>query len=92
MFKGIVIGTGLNSEFGEVFKLMQSEESPKTPLQNSIDHLGKQLSFYSFGIIGVIFFIGLIQDRSLLDMFTIGVRLIYYNIMLIINIFNLVWL
>lgn len=56
---------------------MQSEESPKTPLQNSMDHLGTQLSFYSFGIIGIIFFIGLIQGRSLLDMFTIGVRLVW---------------
>lgn len=55
---------------------MQSEESPKTPLQNSMDHLGTQLSFYSFAIIGVIFFIGLIQGRSPLDMFTIGVRFV----------------
>jgi len=26
MFQGIVIGTGENSEFGEVFKMMQAEE------------------------------------------------------------------
>uniref|UniRef100_A0A667ZG13 Calcium-transporting ATPase n=1 Tax=Myripristis murdjan TaxID=586833 RepID=A0A667ZG13_9TELE len=51
--KGIVIGTGENSEFGEVFKMMQAEEAPKTPLQKSMDLLGKQLSLYSFGIIGV---------------------------------------
>ena len=24
--KGVVVGTGKNSEFGEIFKLMQSEE------------------------------------------------------------------
>jgi len=53
---------------------MQSEESPKTPLQNSMDQLGKQLSFYSLGVIGLIFFIGLIQGRPAMDMFTIGVR------------------
>uniref|UniRef100_G3NEY9 Calcium-transporting ATPase n=1 Tax=Gasterosteus aculeatus aculeatus TaxID=481459 RepID=G3NEY9_GASAC len=46
--KGIVIGTGENSEFGEVFKMMQAEEAPKTPLQKSMDLLGKQLSLYSF--------------------------------------------
>uniref|UniRef100_A0A669EQL1 Calcium-transporting ATPase n=1 Tax=Oreochromis niloticus TaxID=8128 RepID=A0A669EQL1_ORENI len=50
--KGIVIGTGENSEFGEVFKMMQAEEAPKTPLQKSMDLLGKQLSLYSFCIIG----------------------------------------
>ena len=69
-----MIGTGANSKFGEVFALMQSEESPKTPLQNSMDQLGKQLSLYSFGVIGLIFFIGLVQGRPMLDMFTIGVR------------------
>ena len=36
--------------------------------------LGKQLSFYSFCIIGVIMFLGWIQGRHILDMFTIGVR------------------
>ncbi|KAL3121059.1 hypothetical protein niasHT_005319 [Heterodera trifolii] len=73
--KGIVIGTGPNSKFGEVFMMMQSEESPKTPLQNSMDQLGKQLSLYSFGVIGLIFLLGLIQGRDMLEMFTIGVSL-----------------
>lgn len=54
--------------------MMQNEESPKTPLQNSMDHLGTQLSIYSFGVIIVIFFIGLLQGRQALDMFTIAVR------------------
>ena len=53
---------------------MQSEEAPKTPLQKSMDKLGKQLSFYSFGIIGVIMLIGYIQGRPMLEMFTISVR------------------
>uniref|UniRef100_A0A671WY56 P-type Ca(2+) transporter n=1 Tax=Sparus aurata TaxID=8175 RepID=A0A671WY56_SPAAU len=114
--KGIVIGTGENSEFGEVFKMMQAEEvrspaghldvhlkindnklyhftvypnskiyfsfsdpcnyhAPKTPLQKSMDLLGKQLSLYSFGIIGVIMLVGWLQGKRILDMFTIGVSL-----------------
>ena len=54
--------------------MMQSEEAPKTPLQKSMDTLGKQLSFYSFGIIGFIMFIGYLQNRHMLEMFTISVR------------------
>uniref|UniRef100_A0A8C3AKP3 P-type Ca(2+) transporter n=1 Tax=Cyclopterus lumpus TaxID=8103 RepID=A0A8C3AKP3_CYCLU len=73
--RGIVIGTGENSEFGEVFKMMQAEEAPKTPLQKSMDLLGKQLSLYSFGIIGVIMLMGWLQGKRILDMFTIGVSL-----------------
>uniref|UniRef100_A0A915Q3G5 Calcium-transporting ATPase n=1 Tax=Setaria digitata TaxID=48799 RepID=A0A915Q3G5_9BILA len=73
--KGIVIGTGSHTRFGEVFKMMQAEEAPKTPLQNSMDYLGKQLSLYSFAIIIIIFFIGLFQGRDTLDMFRIAVSL-----------------
>uniref|UniRef100_A0A7E4UZ87 Calcium-transporting ATPase n=1 Tax=Panagrellus redivivus TaxID=6233 RepID=A0A7E4UZ87_PANRE len=73
--QGIVVGTGANSKFGEVFTMMNSVEAPKTPLQNSMDVLGTQLSIYSFAVIGVIFVIGLIQGRAVLDMFTIGVSL-----------------
>lgn len=73
--RGVVICTGENSEFGEIFKMMQSEESPKTPLQKNMDTLGKQLSFYSFGIIGFIMLIGYIQGRPVLEMFTISVSL-----------------
>ncbi|XP_069688081.1 calcium-transporting ATPase type 2C member 1 isoform X1 [Periplaneta americana] len=73
--KGIVVNTGEKSEFGEVFKMMQAEEAPKTPLQKSMDILGTQLSFYSFCIIGLIMILGWIQGRPILDMFTIGVSL-----------------
>ena len=39
--KGIVICTGENSEFGKVFKMMQQQEAPKTPLQKSIGCIRK---------------------------------------------------
>lgn len=73
--KGIVISTAENSEFGEVFKMMQAEEAPKTPLQISMDLLGKQLSLYSFAIIGLIMIVGWFQGRPLMEMFNIGVSL-----------------
>ncbi|XP_037672025.1 calcium-transporting ATPase type 2C member 2 isoform X2 [Choloepus didactylus] len=73
--QGVVIGTGEQSQFGEVFKMMQAEETPKTPLQKSMDKLGKQLTAFSFGIIGLIMFIGWLQGKAALSMFTIGVSL-----------------
>ncbi|CAF1666141.1 unnamed protein product, partial [Adineta ricciae] len=73
--KGIVICTGEHSEFGKVFQMMQEEEAPKTPLQKSMDALGKQLSFYSLSIIGFIVIVGWLQGRHILEMFTIGVSL-----------------
>lgn len=56
--------------------MMQVEESPKTPLQKSMDTLGGQLSFGSLCIIGIIVLSGWCQGRPILEMFTIGVRYI----------------
>ena len=52
--------------------MMQDVEERRTPLQNNMDQLAKRLSIISFGIIGFIFLIGVFQNRSWLDMFTIG--------------------
>ncbi|KAI4472066.1 calcium-transporting atpase [Holotrichia oblita] len=73
--KGIVVSTGVNSEFGSVFRMMLEEEAPKTPLQKSMDSLGAQLSIYSFAIIGLIMLVGWLQGKQTLEMFTIGVSL-----------------
>ena len=40
--KGIVLCTGDRSKMGELFRLMSEEDPPKTPLQKSMDTLGKQ--------------------------------------------------
>lgn len=73
--KGIVTATGESSQFGEMVKLLVQEEPPRTPLQISMDKLGQQLSFVSFAVIGVIFMIGWIQGRGVMEMFTMGVSL-----------------
>ncbi|XP_033117175.1 calcium-transporting ATPase type 2C member 1-like [Anneissia japonica] len=73
--KGIVIGTGENSKFGEVFKMMQAEEAPKTPLQKSMGILGKQLSIYSFAIIGCIMVLGWLQKRPMCKVYNISCSL-----------------
>ncbi len=55
--------------------MMQDVEEKRTPLQLSMDELAKQLSIFSFGVIGVIVLLGIYHRRSWLDMFTIGVSL-----------------
>ncbi|KAJ7350798.1 Ca-transporting ATPase [Mycena albidolilacea] len=72
---GIVIATGTATELGVVFSMVQDVEEKRTPLQLSMDELAKKLSIISFGIIAVICIIGVLQHRSWLDMFTIGVSL-----------------
>lgn len=67
-----MIATGTATEFGVIFSMMQDVEEKRTPLQLSMDELAKKLSIISFGIIGVIVLIGVLQQRAWLDMFTIG--------------------
>lgn len=72
---GLVIATGSQTEFGIVFEMMSEIEKPKTPLQQAMDKLGKDLSVFSFVVIGIIFLLGIIQGRKWLDMFQISVSL-----------------
>ena len=73
--QGLVIGTGAGTEFGAISASLQEIESPRTPLQLSMDRLGQELSYMSFAVIGLIVIVGLWQGRHLLEMFTIGVSL-----------------
>lgn len=55
--------------------MMKEVEQKKTPLQEKMNLLGKQLSMASFVVIGFIVLVGIIQQRNWLEMLTIGVSL-----------------
>lgn len=73
--QGIVVGTGGDTEFGAISASLQEIESPRTPLQLSMDRLGKELSYMSFGVIGLIILVGLWRGIKFLELFQIGVSL-----------------
>eukprot|EP00904_Undaria_pinnatifida_P004944 jgi/Undpi1/157/HiC_scaffold_1.g00154.m1 len=65
----------MKTEFGKTFGELKDVECRRTPLQMKMDELGKQLSFLSFGVIGIIALVGVWQGKKLLEMFNIGVSL-----------------
>ncbi|KAF2720969.1 calcium transporter ATPase [Polychaeton citri CBS 116435] len=73
--QGLVVGTGADTEFGAISASLQEIESPRTPLQLSMDALGKELSYISFAIIGLIMLVGLWRGIKFLELFQIGVSL-----------------
>ena len=73
--QGIVYATGGNTHFGTIAASVTETESPRTPLQLSMDSLGSQLSQASFVIIGVISLVGWLQGKGLLEIFTISISL-----------------
>ncbi len=73
--KGIVIGTGMNTEVGKIASLIQSVPDMKTPMQQKLDQLGKFLGIGALGICVVIFAVGLLNGKPLLEMFMTAVSL-----------------
>ncbi|KAK3986678.1 hypothetical protein QBC44DRAFT_133941 [Cladorrhinum sp. PSN332] len=73
--QGIVFATGGDTHFGTIATSVSGTESPRSPLQISMDDLGSQLSKMSFVIIGLISLIGWLQGKKLLEIFTISISL-----------------
>jgi Ca2+-transporting ATPase len=53
--KGIVIGTGMNTQMGMIAEMLQSVEEEQTPLQKKLDQLGKTLGIAALIICGMVF-------------------------------------
>lgn len=73
--QGIVFATGAKTHFGTIAASVSETESPRTPLQISMDQLGEQLSKMSFAIIFVIGVVGWLQGKKFLDLLTISISL-----------------
>ncbi|RYP12556.1 hypothetical protein DL765_007258 [Monosporascus sp. GIB2] len=73
--QGIVFATGGDTHFGTIATSVSGTESPRSPLQLSMDQLGSQLSRISFGIIALISLVGLLQGKKILELFTISISL-----------------
>lgn len=73
--KGIVIGTGMNTEVGKIAKIIDETEELQAPLQKKLNKLGKTLGIVALAICIFIFFIGVSYGKSVFDMFMISVSL-----------------
>ncbi|SNZ06426.1 Ca2+-transporting ATPase [Persephonella hydrogeniphila] len=73
--KGVVVATGMETEFGKIAKLTQTVEIKPTPLQRKLAVLGKQLGAISIAISVIVAVVGWIAGKPLLEMFMTGVSL-----------------
>lgn len=73
--KGIVVGTGMNTEIGLIAEMLESYEEESTPLQKKLAELGKVLGIASLAICGIVFILGLIRGVPILEMFMTAVSL-----------------
>jgi len=72
---GIVVRTGMNTQFGKIALMTQSVETEMTPLQKKLAILGRKLGIYSVAISVFVALIGWLLGKDLLEMFLTGVAL-----------------
>lgn len=62
--KGVVTGTGMNTELGKISELVEEAEKSETPLQVKLDNLGKKLAWITLGIAFLIGITGIVVGQD----------------------------
>ena len=73
--KAVVVATGRYTEIGKIQELVGEAQPPETPMQKQIDTMGMQLALFSSGICALVFGIGLLRGRPLLEMLMSAISL-----------------
>ncbi len=71
----VVTATGMDSEVGKVAGLLLDQEEGETPLQRKMGEISKTLSFVCLCVCAVMFGVGLLEGRELVDMLMTAVSL-----------------
>ncbi|GIT97727.1 cation-transporting P-type ATPase [Sulfurovum sp. TSL1] len=72
---GIVVQTGMNTQFGKIAFMTQSVKREATPLQKKLAVLSKKLGIYSIAISVLVALIGWMFGKDMFEMFLTGVAL-----------------
>jgi len=73
--KGIVVATGMKTEFGKIAQMTSEVGSTQTPLQKKLAVLGKKLGIFSVGIAAFVAIIGYLLGKDMMEMFLTGISL-----------------
>ena len=73
--KGVVVATGANTEFGRIAELTSGVSLDQTPLQRKLAKLGRQLGVMAIAVSGLIFVVGWLSGKPLIEMFLTSVSL-----------------
>lgn len=73
--RGVVVATGMDTEMGRIAGLLMDAEQARTPLQKKMGEISKTLSFVCLCVCAVMFGVGLLQGKGMLDMFLTAVSL-----------------
>ncbi|MEK6813231.1 MAG: cation-translocating P-type ATPase [Nitrospirota bacterium] len=73
--RGVVVQTGMTTEFGKIAGMLQTVERGRTPLQKELDRVGKRLVQAGLVVVALIVGAGLLRGEPLFQMFVWGIAL-----------------
>jgi Ca2+-transporting ATPase len=73
--RGVVVATGMATEFGRIVGLLRGAEQRETPLQKSLDKVGNLLAVVAFFIVAGIVSLGIVRGEPFHDMLLFGIAL-----------------
>lgn len=71
----VVTETGMQTEMGKIASLLLKQEKADTPLQRKMAEISRALSFLCLAVCAILFGVGLMQHRPILDMLMTAVSL-----------------
>ncbi|WP_322815184.1 cation-translocating P-type ATPase [Chloroflexus sp.] len=73
--RGVVVATGMQTEFGVIAAMLQTIETGRTPLQDNLDRVGHILARSALVIVAVITLLGFWRGQPLVEMIIFGIAL-----------------
>lgn len=73
--RGVVVGTGTDTEFGKVAELVEAKEA-KTPLEKNVIYLAKVLSVIALAVAIIIFVLGYLEGQPIWELLTFTIALL----------------
>ena len=73
--KGVVVATGMATEFGKTAAMLESVATTKTPLQESLDKVGSGLARAALVIVAIIVALGIYRGQPFMEMLIFGIAL-----------------
>ncbi len=73
--KAVVVATGMNTEIGSIAESIDAVVEDRTPLQKSLDTLGRRLGVLTLLICGAVIGLGIVRGGAVLEIVMVGVSL-----------------
>jgi Ca2+-transporting ATPase len=73
--RGVVVATGMKTQFGRIAEMLQTVETSRTPLQRNLDKVGRVLAQAALLVVAAVVAVAVLRDQPVLEMFLFGIAL-----------------